>query len=125
MYIPGQKWIHWLILVIYDVAIVMNIHETMLLITNIWFHILYIVDNIVICPLSGTIIFKKLSYISKNESIYIERGYITVLWSFINKRKSKNEDQAKFVSNFKGMNNIWKMIQFFIFKILYNEYKFF
>ncbi|ORX43271.1 hypothetical protein BCR36DRAFT_304366 [Piromyces finnis] len=59
------------------------------------------IENIVICPLSGTILFKKLSYISKNESIYIERGYITVLWSFINKAKTKKEKQMQLVSNFR------------------------
>ncbi|OUM58685.1 hypothetical protein PIROE2DRAFT_15972 [Piromyces sp. E2] len=59
------------------------------------------IENIVLCPLSGTILFKKLSYISKNESIYIERGYITVFWSFINKPKTKKEKQMHFVSNFR------------------------
>lgn len=61
----------------------------------------YYLDNIAICPLSGTIIFKKLSYISTNQSIYIERGYITILWSFIKKPERKNDVQNS-LSNFKG-----------------------
>eukprot|EP00833_Pecoramyces_ruminatium_P006257 jgi/Orpsp1_1/1180289/evm.model.c7180000072793.2 len=63
-------------------------------------NILINIDNIAICPLSGTIIFKKLSYISTNQSIYIERGYVTVLWSFIKKPERKNDEQ-NLSSNFK------------------------